>query len=157
LHEAGREDRAAEVSMGYVDSNLLKDEQLVRRGVIHWAIFSPAIFLGAFGLLGLAASSGFAVFLVISVLLVISEGVLRSTTEMAITNKRVIMKRGWISRKTLELNLNKIENLGIDQGLLGRMLNYGTVTVVGTGGTRETFKYVAQPIEFRKTVQDLSH
>jgi len=143
--------------MGYVDSNLLKDEQIVRRGVIHWAIFSPAIFFGVFGVLGLAASAGFGTLIAISVLLMMSEAILRSTTEMAITNKRVIMKRGWISRKTLELNLNKIENLGIEQGLLGRMLNYGTVTVVGTGGTREAFKYVAEPLDFRKTVQDLSH
>jgi uncharacterized membrane protein YdbT with pleckstrin-like domain len=143
--------------MGYVDSNLSKDEQIVRRGVVHWAIFSPAMFFGAFGVLGLTASTGFGVFLGLAVLLLIGEAILRSTTEMAITNKRVIMKRGLISRKTLELNLNKIENLGVDQGLLGRMLNYGTVTVVGTGGTRETFKYVADPLAFRKTVQDLSH
>lgn len=143
--------------MGYVDSNLVKDEQIIRRGVVHWAIFSPAMFFGIFGLLGLAASAGFGVLIAFAVLLLIPEAILRSSTEMAITNKRVIMKRGWISRNTLELNLNKIENLGIDQGLLGRLLNYGTVTVVGTGGTRETFKYVAEPLEFRKTVQDLSH
>ena len=144
--------------MGYVDSNLLKDEQVVRRGVVHWGIFLPAMFLAVVGLLCMAGSTGFGVFVLFIALLVLSsEASLRSTTEMAVTSKRVIMKRGWISRKTIELNLNKIENLGIEQGLLGRLFNYGTVTVVGTGGTRETFKYVAEPIEFRKTVQDLSH
>ena len=73
---------------------------------------------------------------------------------MAVTNKRVIIKVGLISRRTAELNLNKVENIGVNQSILGRILNYGTITVVGTGGTHEQFRWVASPIEFRRAVQE---
>jgi len=62
-----------------------------------------------------------------------------ASSEFAITNKRVIIKVGLISRKTLEMNLSKIESVNVDQSILGRILRYGTLTVIGTGGTRETF------------------
>ena len=79
------------------------------------------------------------------------------TTELAVTTKRVISKRGLISRKTVELNLAKVEAIGVNQSILGRILGYGTVTVVGTGGTKEPFLYIASPLEFRRVVQAQSH
>lgn len=62
---------------------------------------------------------------------------------MAVTNKRVIIKTGLISRRTVELNLAKIENIAVDQGMWGRMMGFGKETVVGTGGTREAFTFLS--------------
>jgi len=124
--------------MSYIDSNLISGEEVVHRAKLHGIIFLPGIILSI---------------VIIGLLLLIVAAVRKKTTEMAVTNKRVIIKTGWISRKTLEMNLVKVENIGVDQGVLGRMMNYGKITVVGTGGTREAFSMVADPLAFRKAVQ----
>jgi uncharacterized membrane protein YdbT with pleckstrin-like domain len=72
---------------------------------------------------------------------------------MAVTNKRVLVKTGMISRNTTEMMLGKIESIVVNQGILGRMLSYGTIIVRGTGGTPEPFARIAHPLEFRKQVQ----
>jgi uncharacterized membrane protein YdbT with pleckstrin-like domain len=54
------------------------------------------------------------------------------------------------------MNLNKIESVNVDQSIMGRLLGYGTVTIIGTGGSRETFEQIADPIQFRKKFQELS-
>lgn len=73
-----------------------------------------------------------------------------------VTNKRIIIKTGIISRKTFEMNLNKIETVNVDQSIFGRMFGFGTITVIGTGGTREEFPDIAKPTEFRKKFQEVS-
>ena len=72
---------------------------------------------------------------------------------MAVTDKRVIVKVGVASRTTFELLLSKVESIGVEESMMGRILGYGTVVVRGTGGTPEPFDRVAHPIEFRKQVQ----
>lgn len=79
-----------------------------------------------------------------------------ATSEFAITNKRVIIKVGLISRRTLEINLSKIESVNVDQNIWGRIFGYGNLTVIGTGGTRETFNTISRPMEFREKFQELS-
>ena len=73
-----------------------------------------------------------------------------------VTNKRIIVKTGIISRRTLEMNLNKIESVNVDQSIMGRMLGYGTITIIGTGGTRESFPDIGHAVEFRKRFQEIS-
>ena len=80
----------------------------------------------------------------------------RYADEFAVTNKRVIVKTGLISRRTLEMNLSKIESVNVDQSIMGRILGYGTITIIGTGGTRESFPKIAEPLLFRKKFQELS-
>jgi uncharacterized membrane protein YdbT with pleckstrin-like domain len=122
--------------MGYVDSNLMKGETVVYRGHLHWMIFFwPAIFF----------------FLVVPL---VAAMIRNATSEFAVTNRRVIVKVGLINRNTLELNLAKVESIGVDQSLLGRMLNYGTIVVVGTGGTREPFANISHPLDFRRAVNE---
>ena|SRR5690349_4219473 len=125
--------------MSYVDTNLMKGEQVVHRAQLHWAIYISGAILS---------------FLVIGLPLLLAAYIRQRTTEMAVTNKRVIIKTGLISRRTVELNLSKVENVAVDQGILGRMLDYGTITVVGTGGTREVFAHVLSPLQFRRAVQE---
>jgi uncharacterized membrane protein YdbT with pleckstrin-like domain len=80
----------------------------------------------------------------------------RYTDEFAITNKRVIIKTGLISRKTFEMNHSKIESVNVDQSILGRILGYGTIGIVGSGGTREVFPNIKNPLAFRKKFQEMS-
>lgn len=119
----------------YVEENLVKDESVVYETKLHWIVF---ISLRAL------------------ITLFIAPIIAYTTSEFAITNKRVIIKIGLIGRTTLEMNLQKIETVNINQSVLGRMLGYGTVTIVGTGGTKETFSPIANPLEFRKRFQELS-
>jgi uncharacterized membrane protein YdbT with pleckstrin-like domain len=77
----------------------------------------------------------------------------RNATEMAVTNKRVIVKTGLADRRTIELLLQRIESIAVEEPALGRILGYGTVIVRGTGGTPEVFPQIARPLEFREQVQ----
>ena len=78
------------------------------------------------------------------------------TSEFAVTTSRLIFKVGLISRYTTELLLSKVESIGVQQGLMGRLLNHGDLTVTGTGGAREVFRRVRDPIGFRNHVQQAS-
>jgi uncharacterized membrane protein YdbT with pleckstrin-like domain len=78
------------------------------------------------------------------------------TSEFAVTSSRLILKVGLISRYTTELLLTKVESIGVQQGLSGRVLNFGDLTVTGTGGAREVFRRVRDPIGFRNHVQQAS-
>lgn len=117
----------------YIDGTLIKGEQVIKEAKLHWKIF-----ISIKGILTLF----------------ISPLLEMMSTEFAVTNKRVIWKKGLISRNTGEMNLKKIENIQVDQGILGRILGYGAVAVIGTGGTREAFRNIVQPLEFRKVVQE---
>src|SRR5262249_36874097 len=77
----------------------------------------------------------------------------RKATEMAVTNKRVIVKTGIAERRTVEILLSRIESVAVDEPALGRLLGYGTVIVRGTGGTPETFEKIYHPLEFREQVK----
>ena len=79
----------------------------------------------------------------------------RNATEMAVTNRRVVIKTGLASRKTIEMLLGKVESIEVNETAVGRMLGYGTIVVIGTGGTPEPFHNVAHPLEFRSQVQQL--
>ncbi|MEO1229317.1 MAG: PH domain-containing protein [Myxococcota bacterium] len=128
--------------MGYISNNLLEGENVQYSARLHWIIYLPHIPLLLIGI-------GF-----ITILFPL---VRAYTTEMAATNKRVIAKEGLITRRTLEMNLSKVETIGVHQGVWGRIFGYGTVVVVGTGGTREPFAWISSPLKFRREVQRLSN
>lgn len=94
-------------------------------------------------------------FLIFSILLGIQALIVLRTTEFAVTNRRVIAKTGFIRRHTLEMLLSKVESVAIQQNILGRMLNFGTVTITGTGGTKESFRAIVEPIEVRKKINQI--
>ncbi len=73
-------------------------------------------------------------------------------SEFGITDKRIIIKTGFIKRNTLELLLPKVETISVDQSILGRILNYGTIDIRGTGGTINPYYMIPNPLEFRKIV-----
>jgi len=93
--------------------------------------------------------------LVAAAIIVFSYGVAkRNATEMAVTNRRVLIKTGMTSRRTLDLMLSRVESIGVEETAAGRMLGYGSVVVRGTGGTPEPFLMIAHPQEFRRAVQE---
>ena len=76
----------------------------------------------------------------------------RWTQEIGVTDRRVIYKRGFISRHTAEMNMDKIETVLVEQSLLGRLLGYGTITIQGTGASIETLRNIADPIALRSAI-----
>jgi|SRR5665647_3052935 len=145
----------------YVDSVLAEGERIVYRAAIsHWKFFlsylAGSVFLAsALGAYIAGSRAGaplamVAIALVIGLALMLSAIIRRQTTELVLTDRRIIMKRGLVSRDTVEINLNKVESLHVNQGLMGRILGYGDVTVVGTGASLEPLRGISSPLELRK-------
>jgi len=143
----------------YLETTLAADETLFYQSKIHWMIYAPAFIIMLLGLPGMLATlvmffsgegffPGWIVFFVGMLWLGWSH-LVRINTEMFVTNRRVVIKTGVISRNTVELNLKRVESFSVDQGILGRIFNYGTVTTLGTGGVKNKIKNVDDPIKFR--------
>ena len=125
--------------MSYIDDSLIPGETLIHRARVSWWSQFPLVFLGV---LTLAVGVGL-VFLVIAWIRVRS-------TELAITNQRVIAKFGFIQRNTVEINLDKVEALKVEQGLWGRFLNFGTIFISGAGSSVAPIPNIADPLVFRR-------
>jgi len=158
--------------MSYVEKHLIEGETVVYKTRLHWIVLVGPVLLGLLigvpGLALLARSStgagdknaasesmmvGGAILLAVALGFVVRGIVSRNATEMAVTNKRVVAKVGVASRKTIELLLSRVESIGVEESVAGRVLGYGTVILRGTGGTPESFDKIAQPLEFRTQVQ----
>jgi uncharacterized membrane protein YdbT with pleckstrin-like domain len=155
--------------MSYVKNNLNAGEQIVYTTHLHWVVLSRPILwdivwsAAGIALLFLSAklanmeSSGAiicgALLILFGNLLLAAAIVKRNATEMAVTNKRVIIKVGYLTKRTIELFLSKVESVEVEQSLWGRMLGFGSIALRGTGGTNEPFEHVANPLEFRRQVQ----
>jgi uncharacterized membrane protein YdbT with pleckstrin-like domain len=142
--------------MSYVDRNLLQGEEVIYRARLHLVIFALPASIAALGLiLAVVVASWIVafVFLVLAIVVAFPRYIRFVSSEFAVTNRRVIVKVGLVYRRTLELVLAKVETVGVEQSIMGRVLNYGTIVVTGTGGTKEPFRDIANPLEFRRRVQ----
>ena len=158
--------------MGYVQNNLNPGERILYATHLHWIVLLRSIFVETiFSAAGLAlivwdvaakhhergeaqaAAIGGLILILFGGLILALALIRRNATEMAVTNKRIIIKVGFMTKRTIELFLAKVESVGVEQTLFGRMLGYGSITVRGTGGTNEPFSHVANPLEFRRQVQ----
>lgn len=147
----------------YVESVLIQGERVIHNAKLHWGIWiMPAIVSFFLGLPGLGALSDprtksvGVILLFITLVMVLKAIFLWIGTELSITNKRVIAKTGVIRRDTVELNLNKLESIDVNQGIIGRMLGFGTITVKGTGGTQSAIKGISNPLDFRRVVAQIT-
>ena len=142
--------------MSYIDENLLPDEHVVCRAELHWIIFARAILVLVVGLVLVfvprIGQAGLVV-LLLGVVMLVPPFVAYRTTELGVTNKRVIVKTGLVRRRTLELLLRQVEAILVDQSLLGRLFGFGSITLTGTGGVREIFHRVRDPLELRRRIQ----
>ena len=150
--------------MGYVEKNLLPGETVEYNARLHPIIFLQPAFFGTLALAlliyGLASQPPMvpvwgagAVLLLYAAGLGVDRVIHYLSSEFAITNKRVLIKTGFINRHTLEMLLTKVETIRVSQSIPGRVFNFGTIVVTGTGGTNEPFNAIANPLEFRRQVQ----
>ena len=148
--------------MSYVKRDLIQGEKLIYETGLHWSVLIWPVIIAA-----IVAAGGVVCLLqkdtnflyAGAALLVVALGIVgvamfkRSAVEMAVTNRRVIIKTGLASRRSLEIMLAKVESIGIEESAMGRVFGYGTLTIHGTGGTPEPFRRIAHPSEFRRQVQ----
>ncbi len=150
--------------MSYVDDHLLPGERVVYRAYLHWAAFGWSIVLAVLAIAALVVTRLLDADPNVQLWVPVALGALalfsaigpyikRASSEFAVTDKRVIAKVGVVQRDSLETMLSKIEAIGVDQTLMGRLFGYGAITIVGTGGTKEAFDRIAAPLEFRRQVQ----
>lgn len=145
--------------MSYIKSQLLPGEEIKYRGHLHRSIFAPAFSFAVVAILALVIvleSGDWPVFWLLVAAGVVSylwAQILYSTSEFAVTNKRVVIKVGWLRRRTVETMLSKVEGINVEQSLIGRLLGYGSIIITGTGGTQEPFRNIGSPFEFRRQVQ----
>jgi membrane protein YdbS with pleckstrin-like domain len=147
--------------LSYLDDHLLTGERIVYRAKLHWTIFLISIVVVLLGIgLGIllqvlepAYSFAGGALVGVGLLLAIGPAVRYISSEFAVTDKRVLGKVGFIERESDETLLSKIEAIAVDQGVLGRVFGFGTVTITGTGGTQEVFSRISEPLEFRRQIQ----
>lgn len=150
--------------MSYVDRHLQPGESVVYRTTVHWIVYAPAaLFLVAAIGVWVAfptADASFATAKPILAAALIGLSALdwlraflrRVSTELAVTDRRIVIKIGLVRRTTMEMNRSKVESVAVHQGIWGRLLDYGTVVVKGTGGGVEPLKNIARPLDFRSEI-----
>jgi uncharacterized membrane protein YdbT with pleckstrin-like domain len=147
----------------YIDEILQPGEKVLYSTNAHWIFYLPAI-AAWFVVLVLAAASfavppmavlglpSAAVIAVVALYFTIKGWFHRLTTETDVTDRRVVHKTGFVKRRTFEMALDKIESVDVDQTVLGRLLNYGDVTILGVGEGRQTIPTIASPLAFRNAI-----
>lgn len=146
--------------MGYVEDHLTDDETIIFRTTLHPIIFGWPIVLVVLGLPFLFAGGETAtvglIFVLLGVIIGVGAWLRYHFSEFAVTDRRVILKTGVVRRTTLETLLTGVESLSVEQGIAGRMFDYGKLLVSGTGGTNESFSKIRSPMDFRRHVQEQS-
>lgn len=155
--------------MKYIEENLLRDEKIIYAIRPHWIVYGRAVVTLVFCLFFLIGSPTILSFqiltnysgneiltlilLVMTIYFTVQAYIYRHTSEFGITNKRVLAKIGWIQRTSLEIMLSKVEGVFVDQSIIGRIFNFGVISIIGTGGTRDAIPFIPDPLQFRKQVQ----
>lgn len=151
--------------MSYIRKSLSADERILHQGAIHWIIYvKPFLWLlaGMF-LLSYATTApynlpllilfGSSILLLIGIIQLVGAIVEQVTTDLAVTNKKVVAKWGLLSRRTIEQRLGKVDSVEVVQTLVGRVLNYGTVIIHGSGVSLTPITRVWAPLSFRRHVE----
>ena len=153
--------------MDYVQRILQPGEQVRRISSIHWIVYWRGVAVALLAvvaywlsetryLTGLWRYTGHALALV-AIILLVQQWFRWWITEIAVTNRRVIYKMGLVRRQTNEMNMDKVESVKVNQTILGRILDYGDVTILGTGEGFETLRTIASPIELRNSITGTTH
>lgn len=132
--------------MSYIDKSLAPDEQIVCRGkwpTIYWiGAWAMLIFLGI---------------LIVGIFMFIAAAVRMSTTQWAVTDRRIVLKRGWLNVRTQELATESVEGVQLVQSIWGKLFGYGRIAVTGTGDALIVFPPMAHPIAFRRAIEQMRH
>jgi uncharacterized membrane protein YdbT with pleckstrin-like domain len=150
---------------GYVNTIVGSGEHVIHIGRLSLVTIFSSLLVGAFliagaiGLLVMPIGSAdisralAGITAALGIIVIIAALVRRSSTELAVTNRRVIAKFGLIARSTVEMNLAKIESVRVEQTVMGRLLGFGSIIVTGTGSTMDPIPFIADPIAFRQAIQ----
>jgi uncharacterized membrane protein YdbT with pleckstrin-like domain len=153
-----------EHNVSYVNSVLQPGETIKAVGKLHWIIFVRGLLLGAIGIVIVACAPrapqnvADGLLIVGGLVALVGAATLvhalfeRWITELSVTNHRVIYKRGFIRRHTVEMNMDKVETVNVDQSIMGRLLGFGTIHVLGTGQGIESLARIASPIGLRNAI-----
>jgi uncharacterized membrane protein YdbT with pleckstrin-like domain len=149
----------------YIDDILQPGEKVLYSTNAHWIFYLPAIAAWIVAAIMLVLSRMFAadtpvllclalavIAAIVALYWMVKAWFHRWTTETDVTNLRVVHKTGFIKRRTFEMSLDKVESVDVNQSILGRLLNYGNVTVRGVGEGAETITTIASPLEFRNHI-----
>ncbi|WP_315735252.1 MULTISPECIES: PH domain-containing protein [unclassified Bradyrhizobium] len=149
----------------YIDEILQPGEKVLYSTNAHWMFYLPAIgaWIVVFGLLVLSRMTvndslvmlclaTAAVIAIVALYWTVRAWFHRLTTETDVTNRRVVHKTGFIKRRTFEMALDKVESVDVNQTIMGRVLNYGDVTILGVGEGKETISTIAEPLAFRNAI-----
>jgi uncharacterized membrane protein YdbT with pleckstrin-like domain len=151
--------------MPYYTKVLQSDETVKAVGRLHWSIYGRALVVLAIAIALLVASDRLAdpdwqhyaqvtagVIALLGLLLALVAWIRRHATEIVVTDRRVIFKRGLLARHTVEMNVSKIETVDVEQGLSGRIWGYGTLLIRGTGAGFEPLVGVGSPLRIRNAI-----
>ena len=150
----------------YIDDILQPGEKVLYSTNAHWIFFGPAILLwilaAVFFVLSGMVSTGSplivvcwalaAIVALVALYKTVTAWFHRWTTETDVTNLRVVHKTGFISRKTFEMSLDKVESVDVTQSVMGRIFDFGDVTIMGVGEGKETIRTIASPLAFRNAI-----
>jgi uncharacterized membrane protein YdbT with pleckstrin-like domain len=150
----------------YIDDILQPGEKVLYSTNAHWIFFGPALLLWILAAVFLALSGMVqpgsplmlvcwamaAIVALIALYKMVTAWFQRWTTETDVTNLRVVHKTGFISRKTFEMSLDKVESVDVTQSIWGRIFDYGDVTIMGVGEGKETITTIASPLAFRNSI-----
>lgn len=145
--------------MRYIDHILQPGEKVLHSTTIHWIVYLPGIAILVIAVLCAVPSRSTPVLLpiagvcaLVALLLLFSAWFRRWTTEIDVTDRRIVYKRGFIRRHTVEMNMDKVESVDVDQSIMGRLFNYGDVIIRGVGVGLEPLHNVDAPLQFRNYV-----
>ena len=132
--------------MSYIDDSLVEGETLVHRAHISWWSQFWLVFLGILTLV-----------VAVGLVFIIWAWVRVRSTELAITNRRIIAKFGFVKRHTVDSTLEKVEALKVEQGVCGRILTYGTIFISGSGSSVAPIPNIADPLVFRRKFMEATN
>ena len=149
----------------YIDEILQPGEKVLYSTNAHWIFFLPAIVAWivalALFIVSRQSTTDTVVLLCLAAAAIVALAALywtikawfhRWTTETDVTNMRIVHKTGFIKRRTFEMSLDKVESVDVNQSILGRIMNYGNVTIMGVGEGKETIATIASPLAFRNAI-----
>ena len=131
--------------MSYIQKSLIKDEVIVKDIKHHWILKFWIVLFIVIAPITFFISLFFALWMLIAMM----------TVEQAVTNKRVILKKGFIARTVDEIRLDKIEAIEINEEILGRLFGYGKIRIIGANGSFVLFEAVSNPLELKKQIEEM--
>jgi uncharacterized membrane protein YdbT with pleckstrin-like domain len=137
--------------MSYIEQTLMPGENVVSEATLHWALFIAPALVTLFGLLVYAGDGG-SIVIILGLIWLGWRFLVYQSTELAVTNHRVLAKSGILRRHCIDVQNNKVEGLTYNQGIIGRIFGYGSIFVRGTGIGMVPIPYVAAPEAFKRDV-----